>query len=125
VGTGLSIIFYSTIACLSTILGIAFFPLFPESLELSEHAVLFIFAGFLLFYLLENVTVVHSGSEIHFKGKGNPQHTKGMVTFSGLFFHSLRARVSRGCHQLFSPDWVDKEKNGAAFLYLVSKTVRD
>jgi hypothetical protein len=71
-GTGLSIIFYSTIAGLSTILGIAFFHLFPESLELSEHAVLFIFAGFLLFYLLENVMVVRSGSGVHFKGKGNP-----------------------------------------------------
>jgi zinc and cadmium transporter len=116
-GTGLSIIFYSTIAGLSTILGIglvilkerwvlkhshyvnpftaglilgiAFFHLFSESLELSEQAVLFIFAGFQLFYLLENVMVLHSGSEIHFKGKGNPQHTKGMVMFSGLFFHSL------------------------------------
>jgi zinc and cadmium transporter len=71
------------------ILGIAFFHLFPESLKLSENAVLFIFIGFLLFYLLENVTVLHSGSEIHFKEKGNPQHTKGIVLFSGLFFHSL------------------------------------
>jgi len=116
-GTELSIIFYSTIAGLSTILGImmvtlkegwvlrhshyvnsfaaglilgiAFFHLFPESLELSKNAVLFILIGFLLFYLLENVMVVHSGSEIHFKEKGNPQHTKGMVMFSGLFFHSL------------------------------------
>ena len=33
--------------------------------------------------------VLHSGSEIHFKAKGNPQHTKGIVMFSGLFFHSL------------------------------------
>lgn len=116
-GTELSIISYSTIAGLSTILGImmvtlkegwvlrhshyvnsfaaglilgiAFFHLFPESLELSKNAVLFILIGFLLFYLLENVMVVHSGSEIHFKEKGNPQHTKGMVMFSGLFFHSL------------------------------------
>ncbi len=116
-GIEFSIIFYSTIAGLSTILGIimvilkerwvlkhshyvnslaaglilgiAFFHLFPESLELSENAVLFIFIGFLLFYLLENVMVLHSGSEIHFREKGNHQHTKGMVMFSGLFFHSL------------------------------------
>jgi len=33
--------------------------------------------------------VIHSGSEIHFTAKSNPQHTKGMVMFSGLFFHSL------------------------------------
>jgi len=116
-GIEFSTIFYSTIAGLSTIfgiimvilkerwvlkhshyvnsfaagliLGIAFFHLFPESLELSENALLFIFIGFLLFYLLENVMVLHSGSEIHFKEKGNPQHAKGMVMFSGLFFHSL------------------------------------
>ncbi|MCJ7686434.1 MAG: ZIP family metal transporter [Desulfobacteraceae bacterium] len=116
-GVQFSIIFYSTIAGLSTvlgvmlvlvkerlvlkyshyvnsfaaglILGIAFFHLFPESLELSENALLFIFMGFLIFYLLENVMVIHSGSEIHFREKKNPQHSKGMVMFSGLFFHSL------------------------------------
>jgi zinc and cadmium transporter len=71
------------------ILGIAFFHLLPESLELSEHAILFVFVGFLLFYLLENGLVLHSGSEIHFRDKHNPQHTKGVVMFSGLFFHSL------------------------------------
>ena len=116
-GIEFSVIFYSTIAGLSTIfgiimvvhkevwvlkhshyvnsfaagliLGIVFFHLFPKSLELSENAVLFILMGFLLFYLLENVMVLHSGSEIHFKEKSNPQHTKAMVMFSGLFFHSL------------------------------------
>jgi zinc and cadmium transporter len=71
------------------ILGVAFFHLFPESLELSESALLYIFLGFLVFYLLESLMVLHSGSEIHFRGKRNPQHTKGMVMFSGLFFHSL------------------------------------
>ena len=116
-GIEFSIIFYSTIAGLSTIagivmvilrerwvlqhshyvnsfaagliLGIAFFHLFPESLNLSENALLFIFIGFLFFYVLENVMVLHSGSEIHFTEKSNPQHAKGMVMFSGLFFHSL------------------------------------
>ena len=116
-GVAFNIITYSTIAGLSTVLGIimvvineewvvryshyvnsfaaglilgvAFFHLFPESLELSENALLYIFLGFLVFYLLENLMVLHSGSEIHFKEKRNPQHTKGMVMFSGLFFHSL------------------------------------
>ncbi|MBL7175615.1 MAG: ZIP family metal transporter [Desulfobacteraceae bacterium] len=116
-GIHLSILFYSTIAGLSTILGIimvilkknwilehshyvnslaaglilgiTFFHLLPESLELSENAVLFIFIGFLVFYLLENGIVLHSGSEIHFRERRNPQHTKGIVMFSGLFFHSL------------------------------------
>ncbi|MFO8164503.1 MAG: ZIP family metal transporter [Desulfatiglandales bacterium] len=71
------------------ILGVAFFHLFPESLELSGNALLFIFLGFLVFYLLENVMVLHSGSEIHFSEKKNPRHAKGLVMFSGLFFHSL------------------------------------
>jgi zinc and cadmium transporter len=116
-GVAFNIIAYSTIAGLSTllgialvivneerviryshyvnsfaaglILGVAFFHLFPESLDLSENALLYIFLGFLVFYLLENLMVLHSGSEIHFEGKRNPQHTKGMVMFSGLFFHSL------------------------------------
>jgi len=70
-------------------LGIAFFHLFPESLELSEDALLFIFIGFLLFYLLETVLVIHSGAEIHFGEKNDPHHAKGLVIFSGLFFHSL------------------------------------
>ena len=87
-GLASSIIFYSAIAGLSTmlgialvimgeewviryshyvnsfaaglILGVAFFHLFPESLEFSENALLFIFVGFLVFYLLENVMVLHS-----------------------------------------------------------------
>ena len=112
-----SIIFYSAVAGLSTILGIilvilnervvlkyshyansfaaglilgiAFFHLFPESLKLSPHALLFSLLGFLFFYLMENLMVIHSGSEIHFKEGNNPQHAKGMVMFIGLFFHSL------------------------------------
>jgi len=116
-GQTLSIIFYSLVAGLATILGmvmvilkeewvvrnsrhvhsfaaglilgIAFFNLFPESLKLSEHALIFIFIGFLMFYLLEHLMVLHSGSEMHYKDRHNPQHTKAMVMFSGLFFHSL------------------------------------
>jgi len=78
VGAEFNIMIYSTIAGLSTIvgiimviineervvryshyvnsfaagliLGVAFFHLFPESLELSENALLYIFVGFLVFY---------------------------------------------------------------------------
>ncbi|MDY6844316.1 MAG: ZIP family metal transporter [Thermodesulfobacteriota bacterium] len=71
------------------ILGIAFFHLFPESIELSPHALYFIFLGFILFYVLESIMVIHSGSEIHFREKSNPQHSKGIVMFTGLFFHSF------------------------------------
>ncbi|MGD8549376.1 MAG: hypothetical protein PVJ45_07115, partial [Desulfobacterales bacterium] len=89
-GIEFNVLFYSSIAGLSTILGIifvllkerlvlkyshyvnsfaaglilgvAFFHLFPESLELSKNALLYILIGFLVFYLLENVMVLHSGS---------------------------------------------------------------
>ena len=114
---GLNTIVYSTLAGLSTILGvflvtrnekvvlqyshyvnslaaglllgIAFFQLFPESMELTSQTFLFIFAGFLIFYLLESGIVIHSGSEIHFDKKNMHQHNKGVVMFSGLFFHSF------------------------------------
>ena len=112
-----NIIFYSTLAGLSTILGIilvtfnekivlryshyvnsfaaglilgiAFFHLFPESMKLTSKAFLFIVTGFLLFYLLESGIVIHSGSEIHFDKKDIHHHNKGVVMFSGLFFHSF------------------------------------
>jgi zinc and cadmium transporter len=71
------------------ILGVAFFHLFPESLELYNNALLFILIGFLIFYLLENALVLHSGSEIHFKEKKLSRQTKGKVMFLGLFFHSF------------------------------------
>ena len=116
-GAEFNVIVYSTIAGLSTIigiilvlikeewvlkhshlvnsfaagliLGIAFFHLFPESLDLNENGLLFIFIGFLLFYLLENIMVLHSGSEIHFSGSHNSRHSKAIVMFTGLFLHSF------------------------------------
>ena len=71
------------------ILAIVFFHLLPEALELSENAVTFLFLGFILFYLLENVLVLHSGAEIHFSEKVDAHHAKGVVMFTGLFLHSL------------------------------------
>lgn len=112
-----NIVFYSTLAGLSTllgvilvifkerlilkyshyvnslaaglILGITFFHLFPESMELTPHALLFIFIGFLLFYLMESGMVIHSGAEIHFKERHHPQHSRGVIMFTGLFSHSF------------------------------------
>lgn len=71
------------------LLAITFFHLLPEALKLTENAILFLFLGFLLFYLLENVLVLHSGSEVHFSEKADPRHAKGVVMFTGLFLHSL------------------------------------
>ncbi|SPD74653.1 putative Zinc transporter ZupT [uncultured Desulfobacterium sp.] len=71
------------------ILGIAFFHLIPESLHLADDAMDYVFFGFLIFYLLESFIVIHSGAEIHYREKINPLHQKGIIMFSGLFFHSL------------------------------------
>ena len=54
-----------------------------------DNALIFIFAGFLLFYLLESVMVIHSGAEIHYTRNNNPHHSRGKVMFTGLFLHSL------------------------------------
>ncbi|MDY6971208.1 MAG: ZIP family metal transporter [Thermodesulfobacteriota bacterium] len=71
------------------ILGVAFFHLFPESIELTDNALFFVLVGFLCFYFLETIMVIHSGSEIHFRGTDNPMHARGIVMFSGLFLHSF------------------------------------
>ncbi|MFW9990481.1 MAG: ZIP family metal transporter [Candidatus Odinarchaeota archaeon] len=94
-GQEIPILFYSTIAGLSTLVGIwlmekkqqwavnnshfvnsfaaglilslAFFHLVPEAGELAGiTAFQAIFAGFFAFFLLENVFVLHSGAEIHY-----------------------------------------------------------
>jgi len=118
-GLEFNILFYSTLAGLSTILGVvlvifrekwvlryshyvnsfaaglilglAFFHLFPESLELSDNALLFIFMGFLLFYLLESVMVIHSGSEIHFFSSDELNKKRGYPedVYCGGFGYSI------------------------------------
>jgi ZIP family zinc transporter/zinc and cadmium transporter len=72
------------------LLTIALLHLIPESVELSENALLIVLVAFLAFYLLEAVLVFHSGSAIHFTdAHARDRHSKGITLFSGLFIHSL------------------------------------
>lgn len=117
--TALTTLFYSCIAGVATIIGIhliivheqfakkyshhlmsfaagiilatAFFHLIPESIELNSGSVYFILTGFLLFYLLESILLVHAGPELsHFEHAGEDKlHVSGQMAFLGLFLHSL------------------------------------
>ena len=70
-------------------LSISFFHLVPHAQEhAGDRALLYVFAGFLVFYLLETFLTFHSGAEIHY-GAGQRARTRGTVAFWGLFFHSL------------------------------------
>ncbi|MHA2364747.1 MAG: ZIP family metal transporter, partial [Candidatus Hodarchaeales archaeon] len=79
------------------ILSVAFFHLAPEANELVEGdtAFLAIFLGFLAFYLLENIVVLHSGAELHYGYMEEEVTTHrhsyqtSVMAFSGLAFHSF------------------------------------
>ncbi|MFX0014940.1 MAG: ZIP family metal transporter [Promethearchaeota archaeon] len=124
--SAISILFYGTLAGLATLIGIyvmeknqdwalknshyinsfaaglilslVIFHLIPEAVELSNLASYpALFAGFFMFYLLENFIVIHSGSEIHYcldeddQKQSNHHYASrlGLMAFSGLAFHSL------------------------------------
>ena len=77
-----SILFISF--AVGTLLGASFFELIPESLELLDNALIFILAGFIFFYLLENLIVVHICKE------GDcTKHRIGTMAIIGIGFHSL------------------------------------
>lgn len=77
------------------ILGVAFFNLIPEALEMTKHTFLFVLAGFVAFYLIETIVVLHAGPEIHFHMEnddsthGHAHESRAWTIFVGLFFHSL------------------------------------
>lgn len=85
------------------ILALAFFHLVPEAGELGgQSGFIAIFFGFFLFFILENMFIMHSGAEIHFcidqdeeelpsdHPKKHLQNTRlGLMAFTGLAFHSL------------------------------------
>lgn len=81
------------------IMALVFFHLIPEAVELSEgnSAFIALFLGFFSFFLLESFIVIHSGSEIHYcldedeEEDASSHHLSqlGIMTFSGLAFHSL------------------------------------
>jgi zinc and cadmium transporter len=73
------------------ILGVAFFAIMPEAVEMAgEHALGFVLVGFVVFYVIETVAVLHSGAEMHFHGNDDHAHaSRGWTIFLGLFIHSL------------------------------------
>jgi ZIP family zinc transporter/zinc and cadmium transporter len=95
------------------IVALVFFHLMPEAVELTEFAFAGIFIGFLVFYILENVIILHSGSEVHFhqhdEADDHPHaHTSskrlGLMAFSGLGLHSFIDGVILGVGFELSPE---------------------
>ena len=108
-----SVIIYSLIAGISTIIGTilifaneklvkkhsvylisfaagimlatSFLHLIPESLEISENVSIFVFIGFLIFYVIQNYLIT-----IHPCNEANCEvHRLGIMSFIGLAIHSL------------------------------------
>lgn len=74
------------------LLATAFLHLIPEAVELSAgSAFLYVLVGFVTFYILESLIMVHAGPELHhishFKGEGLESSAK--MAFLGLLLHSL------------------------------------
>ena len=71
------------------ILAVAFVHLLPASMKMNEHAALYVFGGFIVFYLLETFFILHSSAQIHYSENLAKKTYKGTVMFSGLLFHSF------------------------------------
>lgn len=73
------------------ILAVAFLHLIPEAIEHNSNAVIYIFIGFLAFYLLESGLIMHAGPELHHIEHND--ETKLFVStqmaFIGLLVHSF------------------------------------
>ncbi len=89
--------FFMTFAA-GVILAVSFLHLMPEAQELNEKAIVFVFIGFLLFYMLESYFFIHSGPELQHIEHFN--HTRisviGRVAFWGLLVHSSLDGVTIG-----------------------------
>lgn len=68
------------------LLGSAFFNIIPESLELNSNALAVVLTGFLLFYLIEHLFIVHG---FHHDVKEHRKHAIGYTSIIGLAVHSL------------------------------------
>jgi len=76
-------IFFISFAA-GALLGASFFELIPESMALINNSLIFILLGFLFFYLLENLIVVHICKELDCT-----KHRIGIMAVLGIGFHSL------------------------------------
>jgi zinc and cadmium transporter len=81
------------------LLGVGFFHILPESMELTPSASLFVVLSFVLFYFFEHHLLIHAGHEeqhhvnlevhdCHGESCSRP-HPMGMVAFVGMGLHSL------------------------------------
>lgn len=67
-----------------TLLGVAFFDLLPEAMEMTRHNIFpWVLGSFIAFYFLENLLHYHSHHHV------GHHHPMGLVAFMGMAFHSL------------------------------------
>jgi len=75
------------------VLAVVFWHLLPEAVEATDlkRAMTFVVAGFIIFYLLENVMIMHGSAELgHPDCDQHPQmYARSRVAGMGLFVHSL------------------------------------
>ena len=71
-------------------LTVAFTHLLPEALVYNPLALRFMFAGFVAFFLIESMLIVHACPMHQCEGHGGkPKEITGHVAFMGLVFHSF------------------------------------
>ena len=75
-------------------LGLIFLHFLPEAIALNHNALWFTLGGFLLFYLLESVMLVHSHTDEEETGKRH--HSFGTLAVIGLSLHSAFDGLSIG-----------------------------
>jgi len=75
------------------VLAAVFWHLLPEAVEVTDlkRAMTFVVAGFIIFYLLENVLIMHSSTELGHNGcdEHRQMYARSRVAGIGLFVHSL------------------------------------
>lgn len=74
------------------ILAAVFLHILPEALAANQaKALLYLLGGFIIFYLLENVLIMHSSAELEHSGhnKHAAFYARSRVAGTGLFIHSL------------------------------------
>ncbi len=84
---------YFVSLAVGVLLGASFLELIPEAMEiLPKQSLLFVLLGFLSFYLLENMVIIHSCPE----GDCPRHQIVGWMSFLGLLFHSLVDGIAIG-----------------------------
>lgn len=73
------------------LIGAAFIFLVPEAIGMNNGSIIYILAGFLSLYLLENIIVIHSCKE-----EKCDRHAIGSISIVGLALHSLIDGIAIG-----------------------------